>query len=180
MNNINYTWQDIETAANSIVLQMYKDSWRPDYIVGITRGGLTLATMLSYRLDVPMAALQVSINNGVEDCETNCWLSEWAFGYNYPEETGIAGCRWDLSLRKKILVVDDNNISGEVFNWVKQDWQGSCLSNETDAWNSVWHKSVRFAAITNDAGSSFNTDYCWKEVNNFEQSAKIVYPWQQQ
>ena len=34
-----YTWNDIEKCSISIVNQMYKDNWRPDYIVGITRGG---------------------------------------------------------------------------------------------------------------------------------------------
>ena len=35
-----YNWGDVERAAQSIIMQMYKDEWRPDYIVGLTRGGL--------------------------------------------------------------------------------------------------------------------------------------------
>ena len=42
-----YSWQDIETMCTSIVNQMYADNWRPDYIVGITRGGNVLATIIS-------------------------------------------------------------------------------------------------------------------------------------
>ena len=42
-----YNWQDIEKMCTSIVTQMYNDNWRPDYIVGITRGGNVPATIIS-------------------------------------------------------------------------------------------------------------------------------------
>ena len=42
-----YTWKDIEKCSMSIVNQMYKDNWTPDYIVGITRGGNVPATIIS-------------------------------------------------------------------------------------------------------------------------------------
>ena len=42
-----YSWTDIERMCISIVNQMYADNWRPDYIIGITRGGNVPATILS-------------------------------------------------------------------------------------------------------------------------------------
>ena len=55
-----YTWQDIDNAVNKIVTDMYIDMWKPDYIVGLTRGGLPLAVSLSNKIDVPMKTLDVS------------------------------------------------------------------------------------------------------------------------
>ena len=38
-NKFYYSWTDIENCCLDIVNKMYADDWRPDYIVGITRGG---------------------------------------------------------------------------------------------------------------------------------------------
>ena len=48
-----YSWQDIEAMCTNIVKQMYADNWRPDYIVGLTRGGNIPATIISNMLDIP-------------------------------------------------------------------------------------------------------------------------------
>ena len=42
-----YSWKDVENMCGSIVNDMYADLWRPDYIVGITRGGNIPATIIS-------------------------------------------------------------------------------------------------------------------------------------
>jgi len=173
-----YSWQDVEAACVNIALQMYKDEWRPDYIVGITRGGNVPATILSNMLGVRGEALKVSLRDG-DQCETNCWMSEDAFGYNNQEETGITGCRWDIGLRKNILIVDDINDTGTTFNWIKQDWQSSCLPDEIDAWKSIWNKNVRFAVITENLSSEFDgVNYYTHEVNKAEEDVWLVYPWE--
>ena len=171
-----YTWQDIEKMCVQIVTTMYADEWRPDYIVGITRGGNIPATILSNMLDVRCEALKVSLRDDTQGPESNLWMSEDAFGYNNPEETGITGARWDLSLRKNILVVDDINDTGATFNWIKQDWQSSCLPDE-DTWNTVWHKNVRFATLTDNLASGFNgtVDYTCHEINKTEEDVWLVY-----
>ena len=47
-----YSWQDIETMCINIVIQMAKDKWLPNYIVGITRGGNIPATLISNMLAI--------------------------------------------------------------------------------------------------------------------------------
>jgi len=177
-----YSWQDVEKACVNIALQMYKDSWRPDYIVGITRGGNVPATILSNMLGIRCEALKVSLRDDEMGPESNCWMSEDAFGYNYPEESGVTGARWDVMQRKNILIVDDINDTGATFNWIKQDWQSSCLPNEENAWNSVWNgdtANVRFAVITENMSSDFGgVRYYTHEVNKSEESVWLVYPWE--
>lgn len=172
-----YTWQDVEQATESIVLQMYKDSWRPDYIVGITRGGLCLATMLSHKLGVRLETLKVKLRDAEEgeSCETNCWMADDAFGYVSDQETFKS--RWDTDTRKNILIVDDINDTGATFDWIKKDWQSSCLPNE-ESWKTVWGKTVRFAVMTENLASTFNTNYSWDEVNKAEEDLWLVWPWE--
>lgn len=173
-----YTWNDIENACVSICRQMQKDGWIPDYIVGITRGGNIPATIISNFLDVRCEALKVSLRDDSE-CESNCWMAEDAFGYVPMEEQPTYKSRWDINRRSKILVVDDINDTGATFNWIKRDWQSSCLPYETTAWDSVWTKNVRFAVITENLSSSFNdVSYHAHEVNKAEEDVWLVYPWE--
>ena len=170
-----YSWQDVENACVNIALQMYKDAWRPDYIIGITRGGNVPATILSNMLGIRCEALKVSLRDDDSESETNCWMSEDAFGYyNAGEFNGAS----NLELRKKILIVDDINDTGSTFNWIKQDWQGSCLPND-ESWNTVWGENVRFATITENLSSEFDgVKYSVHEVNKAEEDVWLVYPWE--
>ena len=172
-----YSWQDVENACVNIALQMYKDNWRPDYIVGITRGGNVPATILSNMLDVRCEALKVSLRDDEMGPESNLWMAEDAFGYVPLEEQET--CRWDNKKRKNILIVDDINDTGATFNWIKQDWESGCLPNETNAWEAVWANNVRFATITENLSSTFSdVRYYAHEVNKGEESVWLVYPWE--
>ena len=172
-----YSWQDVERACLNIALQMYNDNWRPDYIVGITRGGNVPATIISNMLNIRCEALKVSLrddNDGYGN-ESNCWMAEDAFGYVYDDADKVTGG----PLEKKILIVDDINDTGATFNWIKQDWQSNCLPNDPK-WEKVWHNNVRFATITDNLSSEFNgnVDYTAHEVNKAEEDVWLVYPWE--
>jgi hypoxanthine phosphoribosyltransferase len=176
-----YTWQDVEKMCVSIVTQMAKDQWKPDYIVGITRGGNIPATIISQMLDVRCEALKVKLRDGKsgEECESNLWMAEDAFGYVPMEEQETLKCRWDLHKRKNILVIDDINDTGATFNWIKNDWQSGCLPGEDNAWDSVWANNVRFATLTENLSSNFDgVCYYAHEVNKAEEDVWLVYPWE--
>ena len=187
MKKIYYNWRQIEGACLEIARQLGKDNWRPDYIVGITRGGLIPATMLSQYLGVQMNTLNVSLRDGGE-CESNLWMAEDAFGYVNKEDREIVTIEGsgvpiesdptDPARRKNILVVDDINDTGATIKWIKKDWQSGCLPDNYH-WNSIWGKNVRFAVLTDNLASKEDVDYSVWEVNKAEKICWCVYPWEE-
>ena len=154
-----------------LVAKMCRDiansNWRPDYIVGITRGGLVPAVMISHYFDIPMHTLNTE--------ESNLWMAEDAFGYDSNPDTSIKS---NADLKKKILIVDDINDSGATLNWIKEDWRSGCLPNAVD-WNYVWGNNVRTAVLTHNVASEFkDPDYYVWEVNKVEDDCWLVYPWE--
>ena len=183
MNDIPKMYVDdlqIRDWVNYISFQMYKDNWRPDYIVGLTRGGLIPAVYMSHTLDIPMHTLKVALRDNA-DTESNCWMAEDAFGYisasSVPRPAGEPTS--DPSLRKNILIIDDINDTGATLDWIIQDWQGSNLPNDP-AWADVWGNNVRFAVLIDNLGSKFSrcVDYHAKTINKTEKDVWVVFPWE--
>ena len=137
---------------HEIVRQMYHLKFTPDYIVGITRGGLVPAVMLSQHLDIPMHTLNISFRDGDNlGPESNLWMAEDAFGYNQDA--------------KNILIVDDINDTGRTLQWIKDDWQSGCLPNDPQ-WIGVWHHNVKFATIVDNEASEFKgVDFTGLTIN---------------
>ena len=172
MNKIYYTWSDVEHYTQEILRQIHADGWRPDYVVGLTRGGLVPANLISQYLGCRMETLKVSLRDGSQQ-ETNCWMAEDAFGYG-----GDDGYPAD-SLKKNILIVDDINDSGATLNWIREDWMSSCFST-SPVWDHIWGHNVRVAVLVdNDSSKSeIPVSYSAVDLNKAEQDSWIVFPWE--
>lgn len=173
MKKIYYSWQNVENQTQEILRQIQRDAWVPDYVVGLTRGGLVPANLISQYLEVPMETLKVSLRDDTSQPESNLWMAEDAYGYVAFD----AMCSNDG--RKNILIVDDINDSGSTLNWIKQDWMSSCMPIDS-RWDSVWGNNVRVAVLVDNeaSASELNVSYSAVGLNKAEEDCWIVFPWE--
>jgi len=170
-----YSWSDIESMCFSLVNQMYAQNFKPDYIVGLTRGGLVPATIISNMTNIPADTLLINFRDNGLSTESNCWMAEDAFGYGVDEENHVGSI---ATRRKKILIVDDINDTGRTFQWLIQDWEKSCMPTDP-AWKDIWGNTVKFAVLTENESSTFDlVDFYCDDINKAEDNVWLVYPWE--
>jgi hypoxanthine phosphoribosyltransferase len=170
-----YKESTVKGWVHEIIRDMANDGWRPDYIVGLTRGGLVPANMLSQYLDVPMETLKVSFRDDATNPESNLWMAEDAFGYN---DATVDGDPPRSQRGKNILVVDDINDSGATLNWIREDWRSSCFPNDP-RWDKIWGNNVRVAVMVNNEASDFKgVDYAGLNINKLEEPIWCTFPWE--
>ena len=166
MKKIYHTWQDIECQTQEILHQIFiKDNWRPDYVVGLTRGGLVSANLISQYIGCRMETLKVSLRDGTE-CESNLWMAEDAFGH-------------EMYKPKNILIVDDINDTGATLNYIREDWMSSCFPKDK-RWKEVWGNNVRVACLYDNESSKSKLDVAYSAVtiNKADKDVWIVFPWE--
>lgn len=136
----------------SIVNQMYKDNWKPDYIVGITRGGNVPATIISNMTGIKCEAVKISLR----DDDTP------------PQSV------WNIGFGENVLIVDDINDTGATFNWIINDWMKNASVH------NVFGNNVRFAVLTDNLASEAirPVDYSCHEINKAENDVWLIYPWE--
>jgi hypoxanthine phosphoribosyltransferase len=173
MNKQVITHQELNGLVSKICRDISISNWKPDYIVGLTRGGLIPAVMISHYFGVPMHSLSVSLRDSDTGPESNCWMAEDAHGHEIFDPM----CSGDN--RKNILIVDDINDTGATLNWIMNDWPSSCFPKDP-AWDEVWNQNVRFAVLVDNLSSrcTVKMDYVGFEVNKAEKDVWIDFPWE--
>ena len=193
MKKILVSWTDVEKQTQEILRQLHQDQWRPGYVIGLTRGGLTPANLISQYLGCPMYSLDVSLRDvqGGPGPESNYWMAEDAFGYvprsyaadsdQLMTETLMGGDgSFDYTMHaKNILVVDDINDTGATLNWIQRDWRDGCLPSHP-RWDGVWGRNVRVAVLYDNESSAnrMTINYSAVDINKAEDDSWIVFPWE--
>ncbi len=191
MNKLIINQRELETLVSKIGREILIGSWRPDYIVGLNRGGLVPAVLLSHYLNLPMHTLDVRLRDGESDPESNLWMAEDALGphsrdrfvENPVDVAGVFEVAVDLleqgDTYKNILIVDDINDTGATFNWIMKDWPSGCFP-EDPTWDEVWNNNVKFAVLVDNLASQCKVkmDFVGKEINKAENDVWVDFPWE--
>jgi hypoxanthine phosphoribosyltransferase len=150
MNKTYINWETVFKDIN--ILSNLVRRYNIDAIVGIGRGGLIPATILSYTLDI-----KVLQNFQIESYEGEKTAGVHKLWQN-PENHFIS-----TFYNKNILVVDDLADSGNTLNLVKRFFE---------------HKNVNlfFATLYYKKGTSFMPNACVREYSTDEW---IVFPWEE-
>ena len=192
MNKLILDQAKMSKMVSKIARDITISNWKPDYIVGLTRGGLIPAVMLSHYFSVPMYALGVSLRDQLGS-ESNLWMAEDALGNEpsiYIEDEKDVGAVLDAASSllempeppsyKNILIVDDINDTGATFNWIINDWKSSCFPDDPN-WDNVWNNNVKFAVLVDNQASKCNVkmDYSGMEINKAENDVWVDFPWEE-
>lgn len=154
-------WNDIENLVGSMTESMIQSEWIPTVVVGLTRGGLAPAAMISHFFNIPMTSLDVSFREdwGAFGGQTHTWV---------PEE---------IANGHRILVVDDINDTGKTFEWIKNDWSESTQFLEKQSKEWPWDR-IKFAALVHNFPSSMPSDFFGKLINKNVNPSWLVFPWE--
>jgi uncharacterized protein len=138
---------DVEAVAK----QIEADDWRPDFLVGIGRGGLVPAAYLSHR--TAMAMLSVDHSSG---------------------ETGFAGellakLAAKIERGSRILIVDDINDSGGTI---------ACLRQAIEERVGADSDRLRIAVLVNNIRSRARVEYHARLIDRSVDKRWFVFPWE--
>ena len=161
MNKRHIKFKEYKSLVSNICRSIQMSEWKPDYIVGITRGGLLPAVMISHWFSAPMQSLDVSLRDGGSTV-SNLGMAEDAYE------------------GKNILIVDDINDTGATLNWIMKDWPSGCHPDAI-RWPSIWNNNVKFAVVFDNLASKCNVamDFCGEEINKAENNVWIEFPYEE-
>ena len=190
MNKLIINQPELNGLVSKICRDIIISGWRPDYVVGLTRGGLIPAVMISHYFNIPCETLKVQLRDGTES-ESNLWMAEDALGprtnERFIEDENDIGSILDAASDlleaganyKNILIVDDINDTGATINWIMKDWPSGCFPDDP-AWDEVWNENVKFAVLVDNTASKCDVkmDYVGKEINKAENDVWVDFPWE--
>ena len=125
-----YNWQDIQGLTQDVIRQITVDNKKFDAVVGLTRGGLTPAVLVSQYLDIPMHTLKVSLRDHIGHDNLKDIKDSLGIGFG-----------------KNILVIDDINDTGATINAIKDSWGDSYVDYAVLINNDASEATVDYSAV---------------------------------
>jgi hypoxanthine phosphoribosyltransferase len=137
---------EVEAVARALLA----DTWRPDFLVGIGRGGLVPAAYLSHRTGFPM--LSVDHSSGEPD---------------FADEL-LAKLAARIDAGQRILIVDDINDSGGTIAHLRGAI--AARTRKTDG--------LRIAVLIHNVRSRASVEYLGSEIDRAIDKSWFVFPWE--
>lgn len=142
------SYEQISSMTHEVMDQVQKSNWIPTMILGLCRGGLMPAILMSHGWDIPMRSFNLSLRD------------QKSFTPDDP-----AAITSLVEKGHRVLVVDDINDSGATITWLKDRLQHH-------------QQHVRFAVLLNKANSSQSADYSSLPVSINQSHVWWVFPWE--
>jgi uncharacterized protein len=134
----------------SIGRQLDVDSWKPDFLVGVGRGGLVPAAYLSHRTGITM----LSVDHSSGDA---------AFADELLEKLAAKSREGS-----KILIVDDINDSGSTISYLR----------DVLASHGCRQEHIRIAVLVNNQSSKAQVEYAGTNMDRSADKRWFVFPWE--
>jgi hypoxanthine phosphoribosyltransferase len=145
-------YEDFLSDIDGVAERLIADSWRPNFLVGIGRGGLVPAAFLSHRLDINMLSVDVSSGEA---------------GFADELLVKLAG---KLRAGQRILIVDDINDSGGTIAMLR-----AALAAESHG-----AERLRVAVLLSNVRSRAEADYWSRTIDRKTDKRWFVFPWEAQ
>lgn len=153
---IDYSYSDFRDGVDAIAQQITESGFRPDYIVGIVRGGSVPAVYLSHKLKVPVVMLSWNTRDaGVAGNESITWIPE------------------DLHAGKKVILIDDIIDGGDTIREVLDDWYQSSAGL-----GKLPLQNIRLAAMYYNTAQDVNVDFYHHTIDRNIDQRWIHFPWE--
>jgi len=141
------TWDELGQGSRALAEQIAADTWKPDIILGIARGGLLVGGAISYALDVKNTfTMNVEFYTGIDE--------RLEMPMILPPVPDLV----DLG-EASVLVADDVADTGQTLVLVKEFLAGKV-------------REVRVAVLYEKPGSIVNCEYVWRRTDQW-----IDFPW---
>ena len=150
MTKLYYTWEDIESMMADITQKMATQMLRPHVVLGPSRGGLAIGTMMSHYFDIPFHGFEWQTRDG--KVQNSAQLRHLLSKYN----------------GKRIVIIDDINDTGKTLQGIHDV---VVMEGMTD--------NVKYVALLEKLSSNFSTQICAKELDEVEENNWIVFPYEE-
>jgi uncharacterized protein len=147
IEQLRMTWDELGTGSKALAEQIAADSYEPDFILGISRGGLLVAGALAYALGVKNTfTMCVEFYTGIDE------------RLDMPMILPPVPDLVDLH-EARVLVADDVADTGQTLVLVRDFLEGKVAD-------------VRTAVLYEKPRSSVRCEYVWERTDRW-----IVFPW---
>lgn len=134
----------------NVAQQIARGDWKPDFVIGIGRGGLVPAVYISHHINLPMLSIDHS-------SKIPGFADELLAKVAAKSASGV-----------RLLFIDDINDSGGTIDYIRQ-----LLAD-----NACCGDNLRFAVLINNSRSRVSVDYWAQMIDRDLDKRWFVFPWE--